>query len=339
MQNKRAIIALAIVLAALHLPIVFAGFFAPYAPATQNRALTYAPPTRVHIRDSSGIHWPFVYCWAADFDGYHEDNSQRYPVRLFVSGERYSVLGVFESKAHLFGVVEPARAMLFGSDAYGRDELSRLLYGGQISLAAGWLAMLITLGAAVVVGTVAGYYGKWVDESLMGVGELFLCLPWFYFLIGARAFLPLHVSSSATFFLLIAVIGTIGWARPARLVRGIVLSARNRNYVLAARGFGGSNFYLLRRHIFPETFGVLLTQAALLIPQYVAAEATLSFLGLGISEPMPSWGNMLSALQQYSVLVSYAWLFAPAAALIITSVTYWWLADVLHNWLQSYSIN
>jgi peptide/nickel transport system permease protein len=122
-------------------------------------------------------------------------------------------------------------------------------------------------------------------------------------------------------------------------VRGVVLSARNRNYVLAGRGFGASDFYLLRRHILPETFGVLLTQAALLVPQFIAAEATLSFFGLGVNEPVPSWGNMLSILQQYSVLVSYAWLLAPAAALIVTSVIYWLLADSLHRWLQSRSIS
>jgi peptide/nickel transport system permease protein len=153
-----------------------------------------------------------------------------------------------------------------------------------------------------------------------------------------RAFLPLHVSPTGTFLLLISVIGVIGWARPARLVRGVVLSARNRNYVLAARGFGASEFYLLRRHVLAETFGVLLTQAALLVPQYVAAEATLSFFGLGIGEPAPSWGNMLSALQQYNVLVSYAWLLTPACALVVTSVMYWLLADALHHWLQSHSI-
>jgi peptide/nickel transport system permease protein len=114
-------------------------------------------------------------------------------------------------------------------------------------------------------------------------------------------------------------------------VRGIVLSSRNRNYVLAARGFGASDFYILRRHIMPQTFGVLLTQAALLVPQYIAAEVTLSFFGLGVSEPVPSWGNMLSALEQYSVLVSYGWLLAPAGALIITSVLYGYLADTLHS--------
>jgi peptide/nickel transport system permease protein len=172
----------------------------------------------------------------------------------------------------------------------------------------------------------------------MGLAELFLSLPWLYFLIAVRAFLPLHLSPAGTFLLLICVIGLIGWARPARLVRGVVLSARARNYVSAARGFGASDFHLLRRHVFPETFGVLLTQAALLVPQYAAAEATLSFFGLGVSEPVPSWGNMLSTLQQYNVLVSYGWLLAPAGALVVTSVIYWLLADALHSRLQSHSI-
>jgi peptide/nickel transport system permease protein len=168
----------------------------------------------------------------------------------------------------------------------------------------------------------------------MGAADLFLSLPWLYFLLGVRAFLPLHVSPGRTFLLLTCVIGLIGWARPARLVRGIVASARSRNNVLAARGFGASDFYLLRRHIFPEVSGVLLTQATVLIPRYIAAEVALSFLGLGVNEPVASWGNMLSTLQQYSVLVSYNWLLAPACALVVTSVIYSLLADYLHSQLK-----
>ena len=339
MRNRATVLVLVVGLIALHSVILFAGFISPYDPAAQSRDLSYAPPTRVHIMDSSGLHWPFVYRWVPNVDGYREDFSTRYGLHFLAKGEAHSVLWMFRSNRHLFGVDPPARVLLLGADAYGRDELSRLLYGGQISLAVGLLATFITLTSAVLVGTIAGYYGRWIDESLMMVGEIFLTLPWFYFLVGTRAFLPLHVSASGTFFLLIAVIGIIGWARPARLIRGIVLSARNRNYVLAARGFGGSNFYLLRRHILPETFAILLTQAALLIPQYIAAEATLSFFGLGISEPTASWGNMMSALQQYSVLVSYSWLFAPAVALVITSVMYWLLADALHHWIQSHPSN
>ncbi len=345
MRTRIAI--LVALLAGSHLVLLFAGFFAPYDSTTQNRELPYAPPTRLHFKDSSGFHLrPFVYAWTNALDGdqpdsyqesYKEDRSHEYPIRLFVSGPSYKLLGIYETSAHLFGVADPGKVLLFGTDAYGRDEFSRVLFGGQISVAAGITATFIALLAGSILGIIAGYYGRWIDESLMGITELFLSLPWLYFLLGVRAFLPLHLSTIHTFFLLTGVIGLIGWARPARLVRGLVLSARNRNYVLAARGFGGSDFYLLRRHILPETFGVLLTQAALLIPRYIAAEVTLSFFGLGVNEPVPSWGNMLSTLQQYSVLVSYGWLLAPVCALVVTSVIYSSLADVFHSRLKSYS--
>jgi peptide/nickel transport system permease protein len=331
MRNRVKMRFLIFLLAGLHGVVLFAGFFAPYDAKDQDRNLPYAPPTRLHFNGASGFHFrPFVYAEVSDSNGYREDRTREYPLRLFVKGSSYSLLGLFNSHLHLIGIDDPARIMLMGSDAFGRDEFSRLLFGGQISLAAGLLATLLTLATAAVIGTVSGFYGGWIDESLMGVSELFLSLPWLYFLLGVRAFLPLHVSPAGTFLLLIGVIGLIGWARPARLVRGVVLSARTGNHVAAARGFGGSDLYLLRRHILPETFGVLLTQAALLVPLYVAAEATLSFFGLGVSEPVPSWGNMLATLQHYSVLVSYGWLLAPAAALVVTSVIYGMLADALH---------
>lgn len=339
MLRKNRVRAVIAALVGAHLLILFAGFFAPYDPAAQNRDFAYTPPTRLHFRDQFGLHLrPFVYAATSDIGSYSEDHAQRYPVRFFSRGDHYKILGLFSTDVHLIALDAPGHVFLLGTDSYGRDEFSRLLYGGQISLAAGLLATLITLLAATLIGTVSGFFGKLVDESLMGSAELFLALPWFYFLVGVRAFLPLHLSAASTFFLIISVIGLIGWARPARLIRSIVLSARNRNYVLAARGFGASNFYLLRRHVLPETFGVLLTQAALLLPQYIAAEAVLSFFGLGIAEPVPSWGNMMSTLQQYSVLVSYYWLLAPACALLITSVTYWLVADAIHHWLQSHSI-
>jgi peptide/nickel transport system permease protein len=335
MRNKIAILIAA--LAGLHLILLLAGFVAPYDPATQKRELPYAPPTRLHFEDAAGFHLrPFVYASTRVLGGdqagsYQEDRTRVYPVRFLVRGSTYKVLGFYEASIHLFGVVEPARILILGTDGYGRDEFSRILFGGQISVAAGITATFIALLAGGILGSVAGYYGRWIDESLMGVTELFLSLPWLYFLLGVRAFLPLHLSALRTFFLLTGVIGLIGWARPARLVRGIVLSSRNRNFVLAARGFGGSDFYILRRHILPKALGVLITQAALLVPQYIAAEVTLSFFGLGVSEPVPSWGNMLSVLEQYSVLVSYGWLLAPAGALIITSVLYGYLADALHS--------
>ena len=328
--------ALAASLLVLHLAILCAGFISPYDPAIQNRDFPYAPPTRLHFNDAAGFHLrPFVYAWTQSGERYQEDHAVAYPVRFLVRGDPYSFLGLFETNLHLFGVDDPQKIFVLGTDAFGRDVFSRVLWGGQISVAAGVVATAVTLLVGTLIGVIAGYFGGWADEALMGTSELFLALPWLYFLLGVRAFLPLHVSPARTFLLLTCVIGLISWARPARIVRGVVLSARTRNYVAAARGFGGSHLYILRRHILPEAFGVLLTQAALLIPRSIAAEAALSFFGLGVSEPAPSWGNMLGELRQYSVLISYGWLLAPAAALFVTSVMYSLLADALHSRLES----
>ena len=206
-----------------------------------------------------------------------------------------------------------------------------MLYGGQISLLAGLLAAGLSLALGLVLGAVAGFYGGWADETLMRGAELFLALPWLYLLFAIRAFLPLQIGPAQAFLLLIVVIGLIGWARPARLVRGVVLSARERDYVRAAKGFGATDIYLLRRHVLPQTFGVLLTQAAILVPQYILAEVTLSFLGLGVGEPVPSWGNMLASLQQYYVLASYWWMFLPGFALVPFFLGYSALANALHE--------
>jgi peptide/nickel transport system permease protein len=340
MRNRKRIVAALILLVSVHVAILLAGFVAPYDPAAQNRDFPFAPPTRIHFVDVHGqIHLrPFTYALAVlpdTLNDYDEVRDKTYPIRFFIRGPEYTLAGLLRSHVHLFGVEGPAQIFLAGTDGYGRDQFSRILYGGQISLAAGLLATGISLFLGLLIGCVSGFYGRWVDESAMRVVELFLVLPWLYFLLAVRSFLPLHISPTKTFFLLVAVIGTIGWARPARLVRGIVLSAKSRNYVIASRGFGASDCHILRRHVLPHTYGILLTQAALLVPQYVVAEVTLSFLGLGLSEPAPSWGSLMANLQQYNVLVSYWWMFAPALALVIVSLGYLQVANAIHEQLQS----
>ena len=331
-----------VVLGVLHGIVLSAGFFAPYDPVEQDRKSPYLPPMRLHLTDVRGdLHVrPFVYSarlHEGSFDQYEEDTTEAHPVKFFQSGARYRLLGFLPCRMHFFGA-ENARIYLLGTDAYGRDQFSRLLFGGQVSLFAGLLGAGITLLIGLSIGAVAGYYGGWRDNVLMRVAELFLALPWLYLLFALRAFLPLAVSPLKAFFLIIAVIGVVGWARPARLVRGAVLSAKERDFVRAARGFGASNGYLLRRHILPETSSVLLTQAAILIPQYVLAEMTLSFLGLGVPEPVPSWGNLLSSLQQYSVLVSYWWIYLPALIMVPFFLGYLGLASSLQERKVAYKI-
>lgn len=330
-------------LAILYLLVIAAGFVAPGDPGTQNRDFTFAPPTRLHIADAEGkLHLrPFVYALLrrpGTLDSYDEDRSRMYPVRFFVRGAPFRIAGFFTGDRHLFGTDSPTPLFLLGSDGFGRDLFARLLHGGQISLFAGLLGAGLSLGVGILLGGAAGFYRGWQDEVIMRSAELFLALPWLYLLFAVRMALPLQIEPTQAFFLIVAIVGLVGWARPARLIRGVVLSARERDYVLAARSAGASDAYLLRRHVLPQVLGIALTQAAVLVPQYVLAEVTLSFFGLGVGEPVPSWGNMLAGLQRYDVLASYWWMFLPGIALIPVFLVYYTLADALHQRAASFSL-
>jgi len=309
------------ILIVLHVTILLAGFLAPYDPAMQNRTSPLLPPIGVHFVDTLGVFHlrPLVRSAGRTPD---------YPLRFFVSGSTYRFLGLWTFRTHLFGVEEPGRLFLLGTDEFGRDQFSRILWGGQVSLLIGWLATLLALGIGLALGSVAGFFGGWPDAAIMRGAELFLALPWLYLLLAVRAFLPLSLPPHATAMILTVIIGIVGWARPARLVRGIVLSARERDYVSAARGFGASSWHLLRRHCLPETYTVLATQATLLIPQFMLAEVALSFIGLGVGEPAPSWGNLLAPLRQIPILASAWWMMAPAMLVMVTSWCFLSLGDV-----------
>jgi peptide/nickel transport system permease protein len=343
MKRTHKLGAALIFLAIFHGAILLAGFFAPYGYAAQNRGLPFAPPTAIHFVDATGK-WharPFVYALAADPanpSAYVTDTGTRYPIHFLVPGAAYRIASVIPAQTHLFGVTEPGRVFLMGTDEYGRDQFSRFLFGGQLSLLAGLLAAGLSIAVGIIVGGISGFYGGWIDELLMRGGELFLALPWLYLLFAVRASLPLHVSQAQVFLLLVAVVGMIGWARPARLIRGVVLSAKERSSVMAARGFGASDFYLLRRHVLPEAYGVALTQLTLLIPQYILAEVTLTFLGLGVGEPMASWGSLLSSLQQYYVLSSYWWMFLPAILMTPLFLAFYAAADAIQERLKSVAL-
>jgi peptide/nickel transport system permease protein len=333
MKARQPLVKWLVLLGTLHATVVGAGFFAPYDPAAQDRNSPYLPPMRLHLLDRDGhLHLrPFAYALklrAGTFDQYEQDTHDPISMKFFDTGSSYRLLGLLPARRHLFGS-DGTHIYLLGTDGYGRDQFSRLLYGGQTSLLAGILGAACTLSLGLCIGALAGYFGGWRDAALMRVAELFLALPWLYLLFALRAFLPLSVSPLNAFFLIVAVLGAVGWARPARLVRGVVLSAKERDFVRAARGFGAGDAYLLRRHILPETSSVLLTQAAILVPQFVLAEMTLSFLGLGVPEPVPSWGNLLSSLEQYSVLVSYWWMYFPALAMVPFFLGYLGLASSL----------
>lgn len=313
-RNKKLFSTLTL-LVAIHLIAVFAGFFAPYSYREQYRYAPNASPTEIRWIDRQGrFHLrPFIYSAA---------EGEVVPIRFGIRGSPYELLGLVRTNWHLFGVAEPHRVFLLGTDSLGRDYFSRLLYGGQMSLTAGLLATVLALATALVLGATAGYCGRLVDSGIMWAGDVFLSLPWLYMLLAARAFLPLDLDPEDAFFVIILLLGLLGWAAPMRLVRGIVMGAKEREFVTAARSAGAGHAHVLARHVLPQTYRVLATQAAVLIPAYMLAEVTLSFVGLGVGEPRPSWGNMLAELPRASLVSAEPWTFAPAVMLIVITWLY-----------------
>jgi peptide/nickel transport system permease protein len=210
----------------------------------------------------------------------------------------------------------PSRVFPLGTDELGRDRFSRLLYGTRVSLLLAPLTALLATGIAAAVGVAAGYLGGWVDRAATGCVDLFLSLPWLFLLLTLRALLPLNISSSASLAATFLLLGLVGWASGARVVRASAADLRDSAPILYARSCGCGGLRLLWRHFLPNLKPVLTAQFWILVPVFLLTEANLGVLGLGVGEPMPSWGNLLSELQNYQRIPEAPWILIPAALLV-----------------------
>jgi peptide/nickel transport system permease protein len=221
---------------------------------------------------------------------------------------------------HLFGTTGAGKLNLLGTDEQGRDQFSRLVYGGRISLFIGLIGVLISFPIGMILGGISGYFGGWIDAVIMRVAEVLMTLPSLYLLVALASVLPDRVSSSQRFLLIIAITSFISWAGLARVIRGQVLSIKEREFVQAARAMGAKPFYIIIRHVIPQTATYLIISATLAIPSFIVSESVLSLIGLGIQPPDPSWGNLLSIATNTSILIFQPWLIWPPALLIILTV-------------------
>ena len=225
------------------------------------------------------------------------------------------------------GASAPSSAYLLGTDTLGRDLLSRLLYGSRVSLMVGFVATAVALVIGVTWGIVSGYYGGKVDAVMMRIVDILYGLPFIIFII------LLMVVFGRNIWLLFGAIGAVEWLTMARIIRGQVLSIKNQEYVLSAKAMGVSNFYMFRRHIFPNVLGPIAVYATLTIPQVMLLEAFLSFLGLGIQPPMSSWGTLI----RYGVesMEEYWWLLVfPGITFTITLFSLNFFGDGLRDALD-----
>ncbi|TMF64142.1 MAG: ABC transporter permease [Chloroflexi bacterium] len=187
----------------------------------------------------------------------------------------------------------PGLRHLLGTDELGRDTLTRLIWGARVSLGVAFLTVAMSLSVGTTVGMVAGYYGGWIDDVLMRFVDMVLAIPAiFLFILMSILFRPNAIT-------LAAIVASVGWGSVARLVRGEVLSVKQRDFILATRSIGAGDARLMVRHLLPNVLPVLIVAASLGVGQIILIEAALDFLGLGIQPPTPSWGNMLTNAQSY----------------------------------------
>jgi peptide/nickel transport system permease protein len=339
-----SILALMLVLTAL------GGFLSPYGYRDQDSSHAYAPPTRIRFQDAGGFSWrPFVYRTTMTIDpvtlkrDFTEDQTERHYVRLFVRGASYKLLGLFPTNIHLFGVraadgSSGARICLFGTDHFGRDLFTRTLIGGRISLAVGPFVILILLPIAVVVGGVSGYFGGALDAVIQRIGEGFMMIPGLpIVLVVGAALAGRNAPPLAVFFGVMAALAVVGWARVARVIRGLVIGLRETDFVAAARACGSSDLRILLRHILPHTTSYLAVTATLLIPGTMLTEASLSFLGFGLREPMVSWGGLLNVAMDVTVIEQYPWFLIPAGFVAVSVCAFAFVGEALRDALDSLS--
>jgi peptide/nickel transport system permease protein len=336
-KNKLAYISFYI-LVVFYFLAVFADFIAPYPYDIQHRDTPYHPPTQIHFFDEKGnFHLrPFVYKYElADpvFKTYKINYDVKYPIEFFIKGHEHYLLGFIKTDIHLFGVKE-GKIFILGSDNLGRDIFSRILYASRISLSIGIIGVALSFTIGSLIGGVAGYFGGKVDNLLMRLSEIVMSFPSFYLMLALRAVFPITLSSVEVFLLIVVILSFVGWAGLARVVRGMVLSIREQEFVLAAKSYGSSSFRIITKHIIPNTFSYLLIAATLSIPGYILGESALSLLGLGIQEPYASWGNMLASARSITVISSYPWVLAPGVAIFLTILAFNILGDALRDALD-----
>ena len=345
------------VLVVMYLMAAFAGFLAPYGMNEYQRtpSFGFAPPTKVHWTDpeSGRLTRPFVYALSKERDPvtfqnvYVEDTSQgRFPIRFFVHRPetRYTVLGLFKSDLHLFGVDGPARIFVWGTNNLGKDVFSRVMYGGQVSLTIGILAVWVSLILGLIIGGVSGFYGGWVDDFFMRLIEVVDAIPGLFLLIVLATLLRdprnpiaqaigLEMTSAQVFLMIVVVLGFIGWGGLARTIRSMILSLREQDYVQAAKGLGASESRIIFRHLLPGTASFVIVSLTLAIPGFILAETGLSFIGLGPSElDSASWGMLLRDATNKGIALQFSpWLLIPGIPIFLAILSWNLVGDGLRD--------
>ena len=359
-KNRTAMFAGAVLIAMILMGL-FAPFLSPYDPTIAGRDKDYqngAPQIPLFWDDNGFSARPFIYGlertrsietnfrWVTKIN----KDKRRY-LQLFVQGWEYSMIDIeldlpgrtfdidFQAltfTTHLFGVDE-GYIHLFGTDDTGKDIFSRTLHAINTSLAVGFIGVFIAFVLALVIGGVSGYYGGWIDSVIQMITDAVRTVPTIPLFMALAAFVPSEWSAEMRFFFISMILGLIGWPTLARRVRTHLLSERSQEYVLAAQLCGAPPGHIIRRHLLPSFTSYIIVDLVISFPYMVLSETALSFIGLGLKDPVNSLGVMLQNVSKADVLLNYQWYFIPVLFFITLVLAFVFVGDGLRDAADPYA--
>jgi peptide/nickel transport system permease protein len=347
-RNRVAVIGGIILITFYVSMVLLPEFMAPYLLEHPSDYVEAAPQS-IHFVDSHGAFHlqPFAYGLTRKIDQttrsrtYVEDPSRVYPLGLFVQGDPYKLLGFIPLNVHLFGLTsqsDPQAAyFLLGTDGLGRDWFTRIMYGGRLSLLIGLIGQVLTIFFGSVLGAASGFYGGWIDQLIQRTTEFLNAFPDIPLFMALAAAIPTWFSPIAVYFMLTIILSFVRWGGLARQVRGLVLSLREREYVLAAKSAGASDARIMFRHLLPGAMSHVVVIATLAIPGMILAETALSWLGLGLRAPLTSWGVLLQDAATVRAIHTTPWELWTVPFILVTILAFNMLGDGLRDALDPYS--
>ena len=344
-RNKVAIVG-AIMITMLIFMAIFADFLSPTDPIAPNMQNAYSRPQQLYFIDSAGTFHlrPFTFTQKQVLDPatflptWQPDLTKMYPIHFFVQGYPYKLLGFIPSRLHLYGVDEGGTINLLGTDKFGRDLLGRICMGGRISLSLAISATLVIIAVGSIIGIASGYYGGWIDNLIQRFIEFLQSFPALPLWMALAAVIPITWNQTLIFVTMSLIFALLGWTALARQIRGKVLALRETDFILASKEMGSSDWRIIFRHLFPNCLSHIIVVLTLTIPSIILSESFLSFLGIGIQEPLVSWGTMMREAQSLQTLGSNPWLMWPAAFIIVAVIGFNFLGDGLRDAVDPYSI-
>lgn len=340
-RHRLAMISL-VVLFLMYLMMFLAPFLSSYDPFEFNDERVAMPPMQVHFMEDGVFQRPFVYGYSKEVDlntmrrYYEVDLTQKFVIKFFVEGESYHFLGLIPTNVHLLGT-DGGYLHLLGSDRLGRDMLARIMHGASVSLTIGLVGVFISFILGLIIGGISGLVGGLVDDLIQRLIEILRSFPTIPVWMALAAALPKEWPQIWVYFGITIILSFIGWTSLARVIRGKFLSLRDDDYVIAARLAGGGHMWVIRKHLLPAFTSHIIASLTLSIPTMILAETALSFLGLGLRQPLISWGVLLQEAQNVRSVALMPWVFTPVFFIVVTVLAFNFVGDGLRDAADPYA--